>query len=141
MPRTRSLATAAQDRGIATKAIRTDHSDRVGPEQVDAYVNDRLKYERDKTAIDLLNLERQLFGSGSEYAKEFQNQSAGDPDEQAWNRPAEYGASDESPFRLAGYNSVEGPYVFRWPSVDEALRLPNDIVRGFIKWLDSALKK
>lgn len=42
-----------------------EHSDRVRPEQVDAYVSDRLKYERDKTAIDLLNLEKQLFGSGS----------------------------------------------------------------------------
>jgi len=114
-------------------------SDRVHPDQIDAYVNDRLKYERDKTAIDLLNLEKQLFGSGSEYAKEFQKESASDPDRQAWNRPAEYGSDNDNPFRLAGYNSVEGPYVFRWPSVDEALRLPNDVVRSFIQWLDSAL--
>lgn len=115
-------------------------SDRVRPEQIDAYVKDRLKYERDKTAIDLLNLERQWFGSESEYAKEFQNASASDDDRQAWKRPAEFGSDNESPFKLAGYNSVEGPYVFTLPSVDEALRLPNDIVRGFIQWLDSALK-
>jgi len=114
-------------------------SERVRPEQVDAYVNDRLRYERDKTAIDLLNLEKQLFGSGSEYAKGFQDESAENGDRQTWNRPAEYGSDDTSPFTLAGYNSVEGPYVFRWPSVDEALRLPGDVVRGFIQWLDSAL--
>jgi hypothetical protein len=117
-----------------------EHSGRVRPEQVDAYVNDRLKYERDKTAIDLLNLEKQLFGTGSDYAREFQNEFAGDSDRQAWDRPAGFGSDDDNPFRLVGYNSVEGPYVFRWPSVDEALRLPNDIVRSFIQWLDSALK-
>lgn len=123
-----------------TQGKQNGDSDRVRPEQVDAYVKDRLKYERDKTAIDLLNLEKQIFGTNGEYAKTFQNESAGATDGQGGNRPAEFESGDDNPFRLAGYNSVEGPYVFRWPSVDEALRLPNDIVRGFIQWLDSALK-
>jgi hypothetical protein len=88
LPRIPSIATAIQDKGIESKARRDVDSDKVRPEQVDAYLNDRLKYERDKTAIDLLNLEKQLFGTGSEYAKGFQNEPTEDTDRQAWNHPA-----------------------------------------------------
>ena len=128
-----------EGRGNRNQGNQDDHSDRVRPEQVDAYVNDRLKYERDKTAIGLLNLEKQLFGSGSEYAKGFQNESAGDSDGIGRNRPAGYGSDNESPFKLAGYNSVEGPYVFRRPSPEELPRWPRDMVRAFFQWYDSFL--
>ena len=124
-------------KGNRKQGNQDDHSDRVGPEQVDAYVNDRLKYERDKTAIDLLNLEKQLFGSGSEYAKGFQNESTGDTDGIDRNRPTEFGSDDESPFKLAGYNSVEGPTVLTWPTLEEFSQWPRVMVRAFFQWYDS----
>jgi hypothetical protein len=115
------------------------HSDRVHPEQVDAYVNDRLKYERDRTAIDLLNLEKQIFGTKGEYAKTFQSESASDPDRQAWDRPAEYGSDSDNPFKLAGYNSVEGPTVLTWPTLEEFSQWPRAMVRAFFQWYDAFL--
>ncbi len=97
-----------------------------------------MKYESDKTAIDLLNLEKQLFGSGSEYAKGFQK-SAGETDNQPWIQSAIYGPDDESPFRLACYNSVEGPTVLTWPTLEELWQWPRDTVRAFFQWYDSFL--
>ena len=119
---------------------RDPDSERVRPEDVDAYVNDRLKYERDKTAIDLLNLEKQLFGSGSDYAKGFQNEPGTEADWQNWNQPAGFGSDSESPFKLAGYNSVEGPTVLTWPSVEEFSQWPRAMVRAFFQWYDSFLE-
>jgi hypothetical protein len=54
---------------------------RVQAEGIDAYVKQRLKYETDRTAIELLNIIKQLFGTGGEWEQE-QNASghpASDP--------------------------------------------------------------
>ena len=87
----------------------------------------------------MLKLEKQLFGTGSEYAKDFQNEPATVADGQAWNRPAGFGSDDDNPFGLAGYNSVEGPYIPIWPTLEELSRWPRDAVRMFFQWYDSFL--
>ena len=45
-------------------------------EGIDAYVKERLKYETDRTEIELLNIIKQLFGTGGEWEQEqLRNQS------------------------------------------------------------------
>jgi len=43
---------------------------RAQAEGIDAYVKQRLKYETDCTAIDLLNIIKQLFGTGGKWEQE-----------------------------------------------------------------------
>jgi hypothetical protein len=118
------------------QANQDEHSDRVRPEQVDAYVKERLKYESDKTAIDLLNPEKQLFGSGSEYAKGFQNGATGDTDRQAWNQPS----------RHAPDLNLKPEDYSRLRELWEAERLKNLATKGEFKqqsyqdWLTDRLK-
>ena len=109
-------------------------------EQVDAYVNERLKYERDKTAIELLNLEKQLFGSGSETAKGFQNEPVPKLTGKTGINPQDLDLIAKALSSLPVITLLKAQPCSHGPASRNSSQWPRAMVRAFFQWYDSFLQ-
>jgi hypothetical protein len=86
-------------------------SRRARAQGIDAYVRERLKYERDATAIELLKIMKQIFGAGGEWEREGQPQETPSKIILAGNKfnPYDGGVFDASRMAGGGGASVGAP--------------------------------
>lgn len=97
-------------------------SDKVRPEDVDAYVDEALKYV-DGPVADLLKSVRRNFGTEGDLQRGGQNQSIW-PDDSAW-------------VGLIEYHVDGGAFMPRLPTTEELSRWPKELASKFVRWLNA----
>jgi hypothetical protein len=102
--------------------------DSVSPEDVDAYVNEALKYV-DGPLADLLQSIERNFGTGAALRNQWQNVL------EAWGSNGEYGRAT-----LAMYQVDGGAFMPRLPTTQELYRWPSQMANEFFRWLDAILQ-
>jgi hypothetical protein len=113
-------------RGIRGDSGREDE-DKVDPKEVDAYVDEALKYETGSVA-DLLKSVKRNFGTEGDSQKGGQNQGM------------LAGHSGEGSVSLTEYRPDGGAFMPRLPTTEELSRMPKELARQFFQWLDTILQ-
>jgi len=101
--------------------------DRVRPEDVDAYVDNALKYV-DGPVADLLRSVKRNFGTEGD-------SQSGRQDQVIWADDSEDGWAS-----LAMYQVDGGAFMPRLPTMEELFRLPREMAREFFRRLDALLQ-
>lgn len=113
-------------RGIRGDSEREDE-DKVDPKEVDAYVDEALKYETGFVADLLISVKRN-FGTEADSQKRGQNQGM------------LAGLGGEGSVSLAGYHVDGGAFMPRLPTTEELSRWPKEMARQFFRMLDALLQ-
>jgi hypothetical protein len=104
-----------------------DKDDNVSPEDVDAYVDNALKYV-DGPLADFLKSIKRNFGA------------AGNPPQGGQDQNLSAGAGNSDWMLLTGYSPDGGAFMPRLPTTEEISRWPSDMARQFFRWLDNLLQ-
>ena len=114
-------------RGVGGGSDRDGGDDKVGPKEVDAYVDEALNYETGSVA-DLLRSVKRNFGTEADSKKGGQNQGM------------LAGHGGEGSVSLTGYHADGGAFMPRLPTTEELSRWPKEMVRQFFRMLDGLLQ-
>jgi Predicted lipoprotein of unknown function (DUF2380) len=114
-------------RGVGGGSDRGQNEDKVDPKEVDAYVDEALKYENGPVA-DLLKSVKRNFGTEGDSRIGGQSQAISE------------GRSEEGWVSLTGYHADGGAFMPRLPTTEELSRLPREMVREFFRRLDTLLQ-
>jgi hypothetical protein len=114
-------------RGIRDGADHEGSHDKVDPKEVDAYVDEALKYETGSVA-DLLRSVKRNFGTEGDSQKGRQNEGM------------LAGHGGEGSVSLAGYHADGGAFMPRLPTTQELAQWPKEMARQFFRMLDALLQ-
>jgi hypothetical protein len=114
-------------RGIRDGADHEGTHDKVDPKDVDAYVDEALKYETGSVA-DLLKSVKRNFGTEADSQKGRQNEGM------------LAGHDGKGSVSLAGYHVDGGAFMPRLPTTEELSRWPKEMARQFFRMLDGLLQ-
>jgi hypothetical protein len=121
-----------------------EHDSEIDPKEVDAYVDEMLKYE-DGIDAELLKILKRHFGTEGNSEKEEQGPGVSATDWIADEVLARGGnAWDRSPqnqwIRFAQAGNIHGLIVPTLPTTEEISRWPRELARQFWRWLDALLQ-
>ena len=114
-------------RGIRDGADHEGSHDKVDPKEVDAYVDEALKYETGSVA-DLLKSVKRNFGTEADSQKERQSEGM------------LTGHDGKSSVSLTGYHADGGAFMPRLPTTQELAQWPKEMARQFFRMLDALLQ-
>jgi hypothetical protein len=124
--------------GIRGRSKEEEKQGEIDPRDVDEYVDNALKYEKNELVRALLKSVRRNFGTEAESSREQRNLKLWDKIlEDGWGTTADDWGTPAGMFADGGLYISELP---RMPSMDELSRWPRDMVRRFFRYIDTLIQ-